>query len=706
MDHYYTAFYVILLLRSVCSTNLQGQGVRGTGERTHELWEQQLPQHRQESGLNLVTMEELGSAHRELQTVFDLHLNLAYTNHPHDNYAYGDSKGSSRGSSTTNQNVTDTSRTLATSVPSIAPSASNISPIRIVYETTELELNAGSKQALTTVKETILPQISAIWSSILSVTPVVGSIPIPTDVCYGLFPNIPPSIQQDGISDADIVIFVNGISEANGKTLCGPKTLASASFCNLDQVDRPVIGFINFCLENLNLNEIEKVVKIGVHEVGHALGWNDDLFKYFRDRETGEPLTKRPFQSQVVTCVDGSVRQIQLPAENTVVSTTTEKEGKSTTFFEIVTPSVQLAVRNQFGCQDVRGARLENQPTKNSCIGAHFDERLYYTEVMSPIYSSQHASALSPITVALLEDSGFYDVDYSSPFVKNSPFGLGAGCDFVFEGCIDPSTDKVKDSLQNYFCDSITAFSEDGIDKDSETTCDPTFTNIAYCDLFDFSNGSPEGYTTPSADAIQHFNNPNLGVLFTHADYCPIPAILKLDCTDSSNFDFQKFYPGEQFGESSRCFNTEYRHPQNGNTKRGACLKTHCNLENRTLEVYLDGEVIICEADDQVYDFPWTQTASFKCPPLATACPEMFCPGLCSSKGMCNYAANPPRCDCFDAMDTSQGCYGRDYQSSVVIEEFTREPETFESQSNSSDSKSAFFSIVSIILTMYFIIYY
>jgi len=578
-----------------------------------------------------------------------------------------------------------------------------------VYETTELELNAGSKQvqALASVKETVLPEISAIWSSILSVTPVVGSIPIPTDVCYGLFPNIPPSIQQDGISDADIVIFVNGVSEANGKTLCGPKTLASASFCNLDQVDRPVIGFINFCLENLNLNEIEKVVNIGVHEVGHALGWNDDLFKYFRDRETGEPLTQRPFQSQVVTCVDGSVRQYQLPAENTVVSTTTEKEGKNTTFFEIVTPSVQQAVRNQFGCKDVRGAKLENQPTKNSCIGAHFDERLYFTEVMSPIYSSQYASVLSPITVALLGDSGFYDVDYSSPFVKNSPFGLGAGCDFVFEDCIDPSTDKVNDSLQNYFCDSITAFSENGIDKDSETSCDPTFTNIAYCDLFDFSNGSPEGYTMPSDDAIQHFSNPNLGVFFTHADYCPIPAILKLDCTDSSNFDFQKFYPDEQFGESSRCFNTEYRNPQNGKTKRGACLKTHCNVERHTLEVYLDGEVLICEADGQVHDFPWTQTASFKCPPLATACPEMFCPGLCSSKGMCNYEGNPPRCECFDAMDTSQGCYGRDYQSSVVIEESTgEEPVTSESQPNSSASKSAFFSIVSMISSVYFVIYY
>ena len=681
MNLHCAAVFAVLLWPG-SSSNLEAQGFRGTIENIKELWEENLSPMQLESTLDFMTMGELVSSRRQTQIEDDLHLNLVYHNHPHETHAH--------------RYLQQTSE--ASSAPAFAPStnttaiprSTHIKPIRIVFETTELELNAGSNQngILNVIKETVLPEISAAWSSILSVIPVVENIPIPTDVCNGLFPNVPPSVQQD----ADTVILVSGASVVNGKILCGAKTLASASFCNLDQIDRPVIGFINFCLENISTIDLDKIIKVGVHEVGHVLGWNDDLFKYFRDRGTGEPLTPRPFQSQSITCVDGSIREYELPAENTVVPKITEKKDRNHTSYEIVTPSVQRAVSNQFGCADLQGARLENQPTRNSCIGAHFDERFFFTEVMSPIYSSKYTSALSPLTVAVLEDSGFYDVDYSSRFVKNSPFGLGAGCDFVFGDCVDTSTNTVKNSFQSYFCDSITKFSEGGIDKGSETTCDPTFTSIAYCDLFDFTNGAPEGYALPSDQAIQHFNNPNLGVLFTHADYCPVPAIQKLDCT-ASNYDLQKFYPGEKFGRSSRCVNTEYRHPRDGVMKRGACFQTHCNTDNDTLEVYVDGEILICEEHGQVHDFPWTQTATFQCPPLLAVCPEMFCPGLCSSKGKCNYEANPPKCECFDNLDTSPGCFGRGYEP-PVRSYYSEDNSVLENESSVAYAKSASLCIV------------
>jgi len=43
---------------------------------------------------------------------------------------------------------------------------------------------------------------------------------------------------------------------------------------------------------------------LAIHEVGHALGFTVNLLKYFRDPETGEPMTPRPFQPSAVTCVD------------------------------------------------------------------------------------------------------------------------------------------------------------------------------------------------------------------------------------------------------------------------------------------------------------------------------------------------------------------------------------------------------------------
>ena len=68
--------------------------------------------------------------------------------------------------------------------------------------------------------------------------------------------------------------------------------------------------------------------------------------------------------------------------------------------------------RNHFDCQSMTGARLENQPTSEgyiTALGCHWDERLYLSELMGPIFSG-YSDILSSLTLALLEDSGWYKV--------------------------------------------------------------------------------------------------------------------------------------------------------------------------------------------------------------------------------------------------------------------------------------------------------
>lgn len=585
-----------------------------------------------------------------------MHLNVKYSSHPHESYEAQDE--------VTNFRRRKIESELSSKSPMESRAVPSTSPIRIVYDTTELELNTQSNQknAVRIVKQKILPKIADIWSSILRVYPVMDPIKIPRETCNGLFPNIPSSLVSKGVSDADTVIFVSGMERAaNGKRLCGAKSLASASYCMLDQVDRPVVGFINFCLDNIYSNQIDKLINVGTHELAHVFGVNDDLLKYFRDRDSGKPLTSRPFKEVKTNCVDGSKRMLELPSTNTLKQSFTTYDGHERLHYEVVTPKVKLAVQNQFGCDSVEGAILENQPTKNSCIGAHFDERLFFTETMSPIYSSKYSSVLSPVTVALLEDSGWYDVDYTSKYVKNSPFGLGAGCDFVNDKCIDAQRNQVAKPFQNFFCDITTKFSATGIDSSSDTTCDPTGTHVAFCDLFDFSSSIPSGFPTPTNTSIQYFENPDLGVLFTHADYCPVPALLRTDCTDSSNFDFQKTYSSEEYGSTSRCFNTQMTSSQDSQKNRGACFATQCNPQFHNFDVMIDGQRITCEYDGQIHEFPFISNTSFTCPPVHTICPEISCPSLCSGNGKCNYESNPPKCDCFDELDKSSGCFGRDY---------------------------------------------
>ena len=106
----------------------------------------------------------------------------------------------------------------------------------------------------------ILPAVYETWARHLSVFPVQGSIPISDHDCFGGFLQddlIPQSILQNGVADADLVILVHGddsmtFSDGTMVNFCsGNNNLAVATACTLDQYDRPVIGFINFCLGNL-----------------------------------------------------------------------------------------------------------------------------------------------------------------------------------------------------------------------------------------------------------------------------------------------------------------------------------------------------------------------------------------------------------------------------------------------------------------------
>ena len=86
---------------------------------------------------------------------------------------------------------------------------------------------------------------------------------------------------------------------------------------------------------------------------------------------------------------------------------------------------------------------------------------------MAAVYtgSTQYVTAL---TLALLEDSGWYMPDYS--IAQNSPFGLGAGCEFVQEKCIQQS--RVPKWAAGTFCDN-----------GKSVGCTPDKKLIAYCDI-------------------------------------------------------------------------------------------------------------------------------------------------------------------------------------------------------------------------------
>lgn len=186
-------------------------------------------------------------------------------------------------------------------------------------------------------------------------------------------------------------------------------------------------------------------VDVAVHEAAHVLGMSSNSYRFFWDPEIGTERTARPFAAQSVVCVDGVERTLILPNENTMkffIATSGQR------YASIVTTKVATVARNQFDCQELEGAQLENQPTgENSCTGDHWDERMFYPEALSGVISPT-TNVLSPLTLALLEDSGWYRANYTKTNV--SPWGHGVGCDFVTSPCLVGGGNGRDGSLPSY----------------------------------------------------------------------------------------------------------------------------------------------------------------------------------------------------------------------------------------------------------------
>jgi hypothetical protein len=124
---------------------------------------------------------------------------------------------------------------------------------------------------------------------------------------------------------------------------------------------------------------------------------------------------------------------------------------------------------------------------------SHWEKRTFQGEYM--IGTSSRFPVFSTITLALLEDTGWYDVDYSQADILR--FGLKRGCDFATGSCKDWSQ-------ETYFCNT-----------DGKQRCTYDRRAKGQCYL--------RNYLDPLPTYDQYFDGqPNRGGSDSLADYCPI----------------------------------------------------------------------------------------------------------------------------------------------------------------------------------------
>ena len=181
-------------------------------------------------------------------------------------------------------------------------------PLRIHFETSPLESLKGRygeviDKRIDFIIQEVLPVAGKTWSDALSVVPINAKFTIPKGSCGG-------AVSESFVSEnTDLVVVVS-----TDTAMCRESgTNAAASPCIVDQFDRPILGVVNFCLEPTQGDsrvgsERVRFTETALHELGHLLGFVDELIKYWRDPETGKPLTPRPFEKKWVKCVDGKQR--------------------------------------------------------------------------------------------------------------------------------------------------------------------------------------------------------------------------------------------------------------------------------------------------------------------------------------------------------------------------------------------------------------
>ncbi|XP_023446727.1 leishmanolysin-like peptidase isoform X2 [Dasypus novemcinctus] len=360
---------------------------------------------------------------------------------------------------------------------------------------------------------------------------------------------------QEGVQDADFVLYVGALATER----CSHENIISyAAYCQQEaKMDRPIAGYANLCPNMISTQPQEFIGMLSTvkHEIIHALGFSAGLFAFYHDKD-GNPLTSRfadglpPFNYSLglYQWSDKVVRKVERlwdVRDNKIVHHTV---------YLLVTPRVVDEARKHFNCPVLEGMELENQGGMGTELN-HWEKRLLENEAMTGSHTQNRV--LSRITLALMEDTGWYKANYS--MAEKLDWGRGMGCDFVRKSCkfwIDQQ--RQKRQMLSPYCDTLRS-------NPLQLTCRQDQRAVAVCNLQKFLKPLPQEYQyfdelsgIPAEDLAYYGGSVEI------ADYCPFRQEFSWhlsgeyqrssDCRILENQpDLFKNYAAEKYGPQSIC---------------------------------------------------------------------------------------------------------------------------------------------------------
>ncbi|XP_004675196.1 PREDICTED: leishmanolysin-like peptidase isoform X1 [Condylura cristata] len=441
---------------------------------------------------------------------------------------------------------------------------------------------------------------------------------------------------QEGIRDADFVLYVGALATER----CSHENIISyAAYCQQEaKMDRPIAGYANLCPNMISTQPQEFIGMLSTvkHEIIHALGFSAGLFAFYHDKD-GNPLTSRfpdglpPFNNSLglYQWSDKVVRKVERlwnVRNNKVVPHTV---------YLLVTPRVVDEARKHFNCPILEGMELENQGGMGTELN-HWEKRLLENEAMTGSHTQNRV--LSRITLALMEDTGWYKANYS--MAEKLDWGRGMGCDFVRKSCkfwIDQQRQK-KQMLSPY-CDTLRS-------NPLKLTCRQDQRAVAVCNLQKFPKPLPQEYQYfDELSGIPAEDLPYYGGSVEIADYCPFSQEFSWhlsgeyqrssDCRILENQpDLFKNYGAEKYGPQSVCLiqksafvmekcERKLSYPDWGS----GCYQISCSPQG--LKVWVQDTSYLCSRARQVLPVSvqmngWIYDGNLLCPACWDFCE--FCP--------------------------------------------------------------------------------
>ena len=348
---------------------------------------------------------------------------------------------------------------------------------------------------------------------------------------------------------------------------------AAASACYLNNDNRPIMGFVllNEKYSYTKNNAKDYLTMLLLHEISHVLVFSDSLFNLFN------------YKGNVTTTkiINGIERKL------------------------ITTSKVKSIASQHFNCSSIVGVELENQGG-NGSEGSHWEARVMLGDYM--ISTDYPEIVISDITLALFEDSGWYEVNYYTGGLFR--YGKGQGCKFLNSSCVTSS----ESNFEWDFCDTP-----------NEKKCSSNNLNRGFCYL--------KKYDSELESHYQYFDDKNIGG-WESVDYCPITLdyssnqyYFKSSCIYGELSDEEKNYPsslGFKISENSICIQSSLVKSSDIELKkyaekRAMCHEILCDNDTKSITVDIGDFTIDCPTDGGEMEVDGYD-GTILCPPYNRVC--------------------------------------------------------------------------------------